>query len=54
MNNKNEAVSEETASRTQKVAETATFFARTTGFEPAISAVTGQRFKPAKLRPHIT
>ena len=26
--------------------------ARWTGFEPAISAVTGQRFKPAKLPPH--
>ncbi len=26
--------------------------ARTMGFEPTISAVTGQRFKPAKLRPH--
>ena len=27
-------------------------FAQPTGFEPAISAVTGQRFKPAKLRLH--
>ena len=27
-------------------------FAQPTGFEPAISAVTGQRFKPTKLRLH--